>query len=104
LNTAKDFFLEQTTYQVPPAVPVAGVDWLSSLEEATATATATTATAAATMPAVIPPAAAPVAPVAPPGAGACAKALPATNTDAIKIASAFFIFLSCIDLGKKPSA
>jgi hypothetical protein len=92
---AKDF-LEQPIYY---GVVVVVVVVLLSLEELIAIATATTATAAATMPAVIPPAAAPVAPLAP--LGACARALPPTNTDAIKIASAFFIFLSCIDLGKK---
>jgi hypothetical protein len=69
---------------------------LSLLFVDAATATAATAAAAAIMPAVIPPAAAAEAPAAPappaPLDGCCAKALPATNKDATKIASAFFIF------------
>jgi hypothetical protein len=89
-------------------VVATGVVVLLSLELPTATATATTATAAATVPAVTPPAAAPVAPAAPPAppappapaAGTCAKALPATNMDAIKTASAFFIVVSSTNLSK----
>jgi len=91
-------------------VVVAAAGLLLSFWDA-ATATATIATVAATIPAVIPPTAAVVAgtvpatgaapapPPPPAPAGVCANALPATRTDAIKTASAFFIFLSCINLG-----
>jgi hypothetical protein len=111
LATGQGFFEEQSTYGVLLVVVVVVVvtGLFVLLDEEIAAATATTATAAATMPAVIPPVAAPVAGPAPEvpevgsagaGAGVCASALPATNTDAIKTASAFFIFLSCINLGK----
>ena len=92
--------------RLPPdyGVVVVVVVVLSS-DAATAAATAATATAAAIMPAVIPPAAAapaapapapaPPAPPAPvpadPPEGACAKALPATSTEASKTAKIFLI-------------
>jgi Na+/melibiose symporter-like transporter len=109
LATGQGFFEEQPIYFVVVVVVVVVTGLFVLLDEEIAAATATTATAAATMPAVIPPVAAPVAGPAPEvpevgsagaGAGVCASALPATNTDAIKTASAFFIFLSCINLGK----